>query len=474
MENQRAKRLERGLYRILMTGIVLAAVILVNLIVRKLPVEISSPDFSSSRLYTLTDTTEAFLDTLDKDVTLYYICSAGKEDDNVWRLLNRYKDACSHLSLQKKDPAVYPGFVKKYTDQRVSDNSIIVEGPKRSRVVYAEDLYSVGTSAVTGRSIETAFNAEGLITSAIGYVVSDSSQIMYALNANGEANLGSSFRDAVEKNNIEIRPLNLIAEDAVPEDASALLLNAPAADYSEEVTDKILRYLEKGGKALLFTNYSLDAMPNVDKILENYGLKRLEGILLEGDSSRYMTYPYCVIPSVNYTRLTANVYENAYLLLPMCQGISVLDTYRASITMQPLLGTSDAAYSKVDVQNMTTSEKEAGDLPGPFTIGMAVYEDINNDGTDDTELVYFSTGYLLDEDYNENVSGSNARLFGDTVNALCNSGENSAVVAGRNLQVQVLTIDSFSANFWTVVCVFLIPALIILSGLRIWLGRRKQ
>ncbi len=468
------KQRNTGIYRIWMTVIVLSSVVLINLIARALPAEIAAPDFSTSRLYTLTDTTETFLDTLDQDVYLDFICEAGEEDDNMTRLLERYEDASSLIHVQKIDPAVYPGYVTQYSESRVASNSVIVRSEKRSQVVYAENLYSVGTSQVTGRAIETAFHAEGLLTSAIGYVVSTDDRVLYMLNANGEAALPDTFLDAVQKNNIEVKTLNLIAEESVPEDADAVLLGATATDYSEEVTGKILNYLEGGGKAVLLWNYALEKRPNLDRILLNYGLQRVDGIILEGDSSRYMTYPYCILPSVSYSDMTANVYENAYLLMPMCQGIREADTRRASITLQPLLNTSGASYSKVDVQNMTTAEKEQGDIDGPFTIAIQAMEDVDQDGENDTRLVCFSTGYLLDADYNASVSGSNARLFGDVVNSLCSDGKSSAVVSARNLMVQYLAIDSFSANFWTVICVFLIPAVVILCGLRTWLVRRKR
>ncbi len=473
-EGRQAGQRSSGLYRIWMSVIIFAAVILANLIVRALPADIVSPDFSTSRLYTLTDTTEDFIDTLNQDVYLDFICEAGEEDDNVTRLLERYEDASRFIHVQQIDPAVYPGYVTQYSESRVASNSIIVRSADRSQVVYAENLYSIGTSQMTGRAIETAFRAEGLLTSAIGYVVSPDARILYALNANGETPLADVFLDAVQKNNIEVKTLNLIAEECVPEDADAILMNAAQTDYSDEVTRKILDYLEKGGKAVLLSDYSLEERPNLDAILSNYGLKRVEGIILEGDSSRYVTYQYCVIPSVNYTDLTENVYENAFLLMPMCQGIEELDTRRSSITLQPLLTSSDASYSKVDVQNMTTAEKEKGDIDGPFTIGMQAFEDVDQDGENDTRLVYFSTGYLLDADYNASVSGTNARLFGDTVNSLCTDGRSSAVVSARNLQVQYLMIDSFSANFWTVICVFLIPAATVLCGLRTWMVRRKR
>ena len=463
-----------GVYRIWMSVIVLSSVVLINLIVRAFPVEITAPDFSTSGLYTLTDTTEAFLDTLEQDVYLDFICEAGEEDDSVTRLLERYEDASGFIHVQQIDPAVYPGYVTQYSETRVGSNSIIVRSDKRNRVVYAENLYSIGTSQMTGRAIETAFNAESLITSAIGYVVSTEDRILYTLNANGETPLGDVFQEAVRKNNIEIKELNLIAEESVPEDADAILINASGTDYSDEVTQKILEYLEKGGNAILLSNYTLEERPNLDEILASYGMKRVDGIILEGDSSGYMTYPYCLLPAVNYTDITANVYENAYLLMPMCQGIEEMENHRSSVSLQPLLTTSASSYSKVDVQNMTTAEKEEGDIDGPFTIGMQAFEDVDQDGQNDTRLVYFSTGYLLDTDYNTSVSGTNARLFGDTVNSLCTDAKSSAVVSAKNLMVQYLAIDSFSANFWTVICVFLIPAGIILWGFRTWMVRRKR
>ena len=174
---------------------------------------------------------------------------------------------------------------------------------------------------------------------------------------------------------------------------------------SEEEAQKIIDYLEDGGKAIIFSNYTVEDMPNFDSILANYGVEREKGIILEGDSDKYMSYQYCLVPDISYSAITENVYGNGSVLAPMSQGILTSDSHRDSITYQPLLTTSDASYSKEDVENMTTSEKEKGDKSGPFTIGMLIQEDTNNDDEADTEIVYYSTGYLLETNYNQAVSG---------------------------------------------------------------------
>ena len=141
--------------------------------------------------------------------------------------------------------------------------------------------------------------------------------------------------------------------------------------------------------------------------------------------------------------------------------------------MYPLLQSTNSSYNKADVVHMTTSVKEDGDEDGPFTIGMLVEEDTNTDDEIDTRIVYYSTGYLLDADYNTSVSGSNAELVASTVNYLCNNAAVSSAVPVKNLQVQYLTMSSFSANFWTVVTVFVLPLLFIVIGFVIWMKRRK-
>lgn len=474
MNEKNNKSLKNGSYSILITLVVVVIAVIVNLIARGLPSQFSQFDFSTSRLYTLTGTTADFLSGLDEDVTLYYICEGGKEDDTIQKLMDRYEDASPRITVEQIDPALYPAFTSRYSDEAVGNNSVIAVCGEKYKVVNADAMYISDFNYNTYSYVQTGFDGEGMVTSAIDYVTSEDIPVLYVLNGNGETALGASFRDAVEKNNIDIQNLNLLAEAGVPEDAAGIVIGAPQKDYSAETTQKILDYLEKGGKAMIFSNYTADAMPNFDSVLSNYGVAREEGIILEGDSGRYMTYQYCVIPTVNYSDITARVYGDSYLLAPMSQGIRTLDTYRDSITMQPLLATADSSYAKVDVQNMTTSEKESGDIDGPFTVGMLIQEDINNDHEAETEIVYYSTGYLLDEDYNQSVSGDNAELFGGTANYLCNGEDTSSSVAVKSLQVQYLTLTDFSANFWTVICVFVLPVLCILAGTLVWLSRRKR
>ncbi len=466
------KSLKNGSVSILLTLIVIAVAVLLQVIIAKLPEEMTQLDLSSNKLYTLSDTTTDFLGQLTKEVELYYICQNGEEDDTTLKLLRRYADASDYVTMEQIDPALYPGFTSQYTEETVADGSILVVCGETSKLVESDDLYTDVYNSSTGNTVHATYDGEGQVTSAIDYVTDDNVPVLYVLNGNGEGSLGDSFVTAIEKNNIEIKNLNLLSED-IPEDAAALLINAPENDYSEEQKEKILTYLENGGSAMITTNYSIYDMPNLDAILSNYGVNRKEGVLFEGDSGHYMTYPYCLLPNLEYSQITEKLYNNGYVLMPMCQAIQELGVYRDSISMYPLLQTSSASYNKEDVVHMTTSVKEAGDEDGPFTIGMLIEEDIDTDDEVETRIAYYSTGYLLDTDYDSSVSGNNATLVAATIQLLCNPSATASAVPVKNLQVQYLTMSSFSANLWTAICVFVLPLGFVLAGFIVWFRRRK-
>ena len=76
---QNSKILINGSYSILLTVLLLAGLIIVNLIVNHLPVKVTQFDFSNAKLYTLTDTTTGILKNLDQDVNFITFVRAEKK-----------------------------------------------------------------------------------------------------------------------------------------------------------------------------------------------------------------------------------------------------------------------------------------------------------------------------------------------------------------------------------------------------------
>lgn len=467
------KHIKNGSYSMAMAAIFIVIVVVINMIVGAIPSKYSQLDVSSSKLYTIGDETKKVLKALDKDVTIYQIAQSGSEDDTISNLLKRYKDESKHIKVEVKDPVVNPKFASEYTTDDLAANSLIVVCGDRNKVISYNDMYSTSVDYNTWQQTTTGFDGEGQITSAIGYVTSEDLPIMYTLSGHGEKDLDSSFKEDIQKANIDIKELNLLTEGKVPDDADCLMIVSPASDISEEEKTEILDYLEAGGKAMIFSDYTQDDLPNFDAVLASYGVKRAEGIVFEGDSQHYgMQMPYYLVPTVNSTDASSEAASaGSYVLAPYAQGIQKTDDVRDTVTIDSILTTSDQAYSKTNMQN-SQIEKEDDDVNGPFDLGVAITEKLDDDK--ETQIVYYSTANLMESQVNQMVSGGNEKLLLESLSWMTSTDESSSVsISSKSLQSTSLTVTDYDAAFWKICTIGLIPGVFLVAGFLIWLRRRK-
>ena len=410
---------------------------------------------------------------LDTEVTLYLVTQSGKEDKTVSELLSRYKALSSKITVSTVDPVTSPKFVSKYTAETLSDNSVIVEGALRNQVVKNSEIYVYDYSSYynTG-NYEVNFDGENALTSAIDYVTSTNLPVIYTLSGHGETELSSELSGAVTKENMTLKPLSLLSLEAVPEDASCVVLYAPASDLSQEESEKILAYLENGGHLLLLTDYSDKRMPVLAALMENYGVRAADGIVMEGDANNSIRgYAHYLLPNIQSHEITSPLSSGKlYALMPVAHGIQTLDSYRGTLAIKSLLKTSNAAYAKPNAYNATTMEKESGDIDGPFDIGVAITESFEGK---ETKLVWFGTSKFLDSSVNQMVSGANTDLFLNALGWMCERA-NSISIRSKSLMSQQITVPGGEAGMWSIAITVLLPLAVIGIGIFVFVKRRKR
>ena len=467
------KHIKNGSYTMVMSVIFIAVVIVINMIVSTIPSKYSEIDISSQKLYSIGDETKKMLKDLEKDVTIYQIAQSGSEDENISNLLKKYEDESKHIKVEQKDPVVNPKFVSQYTSDDLSANSLIVVCGDRNKVIDYNNIYETSVDYQTYSSQTTGFDGEGQITSAIGYVTSENLPALYTVEGHGEKDMDSSIKEDIEKANMDIKSLNLLTEGSVPDDADCLFIDSPSTDFSSDEKDAIIEYLENGGKAIIFSDYTTEDMPNFDAILENYGVQRTEGVVFEGDNQHYaMQMPYYLVPTINSTDASSETASAGYYVLaPYAQGIKQLDDVRDTVKIESILTTSDQAYSKTDL-NSNTIEKEDGDVEGPFDLGVSITESLDDDK--ETQIVYYSTSNLMDSQTNQMVSGGNEKLIMESLKWMTDTEESASVsIPSKGLEVSYLTITDYDAAFWKICTIALIPGIFLVIGFVVWIKRRK-
>lgn len=467
------KHIKNGTYSIAISAVFVAVVIVLNLIAGEIPSKYSEIDVSDQKLYSIGEQTKEMLGNLEKDVTIYQIAVSGSEDENITNLLKKYEDGSKHVKVVQKDPVVNPKFVSEYTSDNLSSNSLIVVCGERSKVVDYNNMYESSINYNTYSYETTGFDGEGQITSAIAYVVSENLPVLYTLEGHGEAELDTSVKEDIEKANMEIKSLNLIAQGEVPEDADCLMIVSPSSDISSDEKDALINYLENGGKAMIFSDCTEESMENFDAVLANYGLNRVKGLVIEGDMQYYaMQMPYYLLPDINSTDASSDAASAGYYVLaPYAQGIQKDVDVRDTVTINSLLTTSDSAYSKTNI-NSETLEKGSTDVDGPFDLGVSVIESVGDDK--ETKIVYYSTANLLEPQVNQMVSGGNEQLVMESLNWMTETEGNTSVsIPSKSLEVSYLTLTDYDASFWKICTIVLIPGFFIIAGFVVWFKRRK-
>ena len=458
--------LKGGAYSLVLTGIVLAILIAVNVLASVLPSTWTQLDISSAKLYSITSNTKAVVNALEKDVTIYWVVQSDKEDDIIENLLAKYESLSEHIEVVKKNPDVYPTFAQQYTSETVLNNSLIVECGDSSRYISYEDIY-LTEADMASYSYTTSFDGEGAITSAIDYVVSEDHPKLYMTEGHGEAEVSAVFAEQIEKQNIETVTFTLLNSDTIPEDADVVLIHAPASDISKEEKDMLAEYTKNGGKLMVMAGPVEDGvLTNLYSLLGDYGVEAAEGIVAEGDRNYYaFRQPYILLPEMAEHEITNPLIEgNYYAIMPIAQGLTVTDT-TGSVTQ--LLTTSETAYSKAAGYAIETYEKEEGDVDGPFATAVAV--DCGSGG----RMVWFASSNFLDDMYNAYSSGANLDLGMNALSFMI--GEREAVaIRSKSLNYSYLTINESAASYLKVMMIGVFPLAFLGYGVYVIVSRRRQ
>ncbi len=457
--------LRAGSYSLVISAVVVAIVVVVNIFVSALPMSMTHFDISASKLYSITSNTKVVVNGLQKDVTIYWIVQADEENAVIENLLDKYESLSDHIEVVKRNPDVYPTFAQQYTDEEVANNSLVVECGDRSRYIPYSDIY-IQEPDMYSYTYNTSFDGEGAITSAIDYVVNSKLPQLYVLEGHGEKELPEGFRDQVEKENVEIQSLSLLTTDSIPEEAACLMIWAPQSDISEEERNMLADYTKDGGRLLVVAGPAQEGtLTNLTSLLTDYGVEVCDGIVVEADRGHFASQePLLLLPDLQSSDITdALIEENYHVMMPAAQGLNL---EQADESVTALLTTSEAAYSKKDGYSMTTYEKEEGDLEGAFVTGVSI--DCGNEG----RIVWFTSSYFLEDQYNAYASGANGDLTMNAIAAMVGETEAMAI-RSKSLNYNYLTISDSASTWLKVAMIGVFPLAYLGIGIVVVLRRRR-
>jgi hypothetical protein len=468
-ESFRTRQVKYGGYAALLTLAVIAGLILVNLIAGQFSFQV---DLTYSKLYSLSEQTLQVLETVKAPVRFYGLWRLGEENQDVLNVVNLYMGKNRNISLELIDPDRNPGFVVRYDKEKhgISNGSLIIEGENGFKIIAPKDMYDIaqlqsGGSSVTGVAIERR------ITSALLYVGTGITPVIYEIIGHEESPLSAfGMDDMVERENFTLKPINLLLS-AIPSDASALILNNPQGDLAAAEAEKILSYLERGGRLLVLANYNIRELANLNEVLASYGLAFIYGIVHETDPYYAAINANTEWPDVSDHEITKPLADKTKtpIVLAEAMAVSLLDTKRRTVEISPLMISSPSAFLRTNLDD-NSAAKAPSDISGPLILGAAV-KDPNHiqSGEPQTRIVAIGCGLLL------NIAAlgfdANRDIF---LNSLTWLEDRPEIISVRSKSVYILPLRMNLAQIiiFGGLFIFVIPAAFIICGLVTWLKRR--
>lgn len=460
-----------GAYTTIISVLVIAAVIAVNLIVSAVDIR---KDLTTDGKYSLTKETEELLSNLEEELTFYQLTKNNETLSWFEVFFDLYEKENKKITFKNVDLVINPKFAGQYTDEEVTQYSLIVvnETNGQSKYIPYKDMLltelSVDPYTYQYKEDVVGIDVEGQINAAIQYVTNGKQTNLYAVTGHGELELGTEGGNLLRKANINYKSFEVMKAEAVPEDCDVLYIAAPTKDYTDAELQVIENYAAAGGDFLIVATYQ-SGMENFNKLLAEFGVKVEEGVILEGDPNYYFPqYPYILLPNIVTTHAITQGYSGMeYMPMQSSAALTTSGGAAGSLSYSILLSTTGEAYLKTGY--ISTLFREDGDPQGPFTVGLYV-----QNADTGAEAVLFSTSAVFMDEYLTTDNFINAAMLTKSINYMAEMELVSTVRTISLQEEEKIVVTASVANAIAVMFVIVIPVILIATGIAIMLYRKRK
>ena len=490
-ESYAARRPCRGT---LLTILLLAVLIVLNVALGALPMHIASPDVTGSETFRLSGAAKDWLAHLDESVTLYLVSAGGEAfaDADLYAFLQQFSRASEHVSVKVLDSKQNAAALAAYGAEGIADQSVIVASAKRHRIIPNTELYyyyypySDGSGSTfsyeeyhymleywaaadpTGSyvsrfmsGITAYFDGGSRVVNAINLVIAKDTSVA-CLVTNGSGVLpDTALLRKLSNAGYEIRKTDAVAQ--LPSDCDVLMLYAPGNDISEADATRLSEFLANGGKLFLLS--SLTKTPErLNGVLAAYGISFAdpERPVCDGNPNSAVTNAgsYLFRAQIQSKNAATADYAESFVVYA-AHAIAVREAEGVSVT--PWLYTTQAGYLADEDDNKTESAEKA-----VYTVGVTAQKG-------EARIVWLSCAQSL----NENVdaayaSGANTLLARYGLTWLTGTDVKPVEIAPTVVNTEVLSVSYNAFIIWSVVLVLLIPTGVIVGGATVRYIRKKR
>ncbi len=485
----------------------LAVVIAINLGVFAIPANLLSFDASGLDMYSISDVSKDFVEKLDEDIKIYFLCEKGMPDSQIEKVLLEYDAASPHIDYKLINVSANPEFITEFTGvsyDHVDDNggyplnnySVIIQSGKRYTVIdssnyyyyrigsytynESEFLYYCQQAAAEGYNVSTIgystyFDVDKVIASGIEYVTLENVNTVFTLTGHGEKALADKFYKSLQYSGVVYEDLLLENYSSVPENCSAIIISSPTTDISSDDADKIIEYLNRGGGVMFITSPENAEMQNILRVTETLGLTAESGIIRD-EQEKYHTgeNPTDLILSPKLEHEIISFITSNYELsnistqprFPNAHSIIKTDNKDEGLSVMEMFSTSEKAVIAVG--------DDVSDIAKVRHTGYSAQKSLDEYNSKVASLVWFSS---YDAFADECATSTPINILYMLASLSYIGGtqdfETSLSISARNISGTFLEIPEFVPVVW-IIAFSAVSLVILCSGITMLVSRKKR
>jgi ABC-type uncharacterized transport system involved in gliding motility auxiliary subunit len=441
-------------------------------------------DLTKSRLFVLSPQTIENVRSLRKPVTIFVLAresdfikvsSYNAQANEVIKQYEKNSDSISLVYVDYvKDPtfaASYPGVIMKHGD-------ILVRCGDNYTLVKTEELFNYTVNAGGNLSILSS-KAEEAIYTAILKVSSDKPVEAVVSAGHGEYTM-DDFTELLRKNNYRVSTQNLVTGDIDPA-SDIVLIIAPKSDFSEGELEKLDRYLLNGGKYGKTILYCADAeQPHLEALsvfLREWGVLAEDGAVFETDEKRVYNYhPFYAVAGYaedSYSGLLKDMAKP--VLMPVSRPLETLFEYRNNYSTKVLLSfaaSTGVRPSGAPADFTADAAVRRGPIPALVLCAYSLTDRQTGKTAAASYLLVSGSAGMLDGYSVNNPSFGNGEYLVNLLNSLTNRADIIAFQP-KSFTGSPLNLPRVQVNILGLVCIAAVPLLMLITGLAVWIRRRR-
>lgn len=454
-----------GLNSLITTVLVICILSVFNFLAMRYPYKW---DLTKNKVHTLSDQTVKLVKGLHQPIKGVFFSKANQKE--------QYRPLFEN----------YQGLSPKFEVEYVDPDRELTRAKEAGIKKYGTLILKAGT-----RDSKVEEPTEEKLTNALIKLLKEKSPTLCSLTGHGEKSFSASDAEgystaskAIANQSYEVKDINLLqdAQDSkagrIPPFCDALAILGPTKSFFAPEIKAIQSFLAEGGRSVIALDLNIKGdtyAPELDAVLADWKIKRIKGLIVDPLAKMFVGDAAApIVASFSKDSPVTKDFNKISCSFPFSQPLEVLPDVPAGMKVQWIGQTTPQSWAVMNLASIAKGEiafNQGVDKQGPLSVAITADGKLKDSkATKNTRLVVFATSLFATNNFSK--FGENLDFFMNSLSWVLED-ESMISIRAKDEDHGKIELSPKWAQVVLLLTIIVIPALIALTGVGIWIYRRK-